>query len=119
MQLANHPGTGEAEAKAAMRMATRMMQQQNITQADLIAHETEAERSNRAGHSTVTISSTLGKMVKCQQWYSIACEAIFEAFDVQRYSEKHEDGLDWVFYGLAEVRPPVHPGVNVFTYTYY
>ncbi|GLB44178.1 hypothetical protein LshimejAT787_1601080 [Lyophyllum shimeji] len=49
MKLAVHPGTGEAEAKAAMRMATKLMQSQNLTQADLIANETAEERSTRAG----------------------------------------------------------------------
>ena len=103
MQLANDSGSTEAEAKVAMRRATRMMKELNITQADLIAHETDAERSARAGHSTVTISSTLGKMVRCQQWHETACDAVFEAFDVQYYSENHDEGVDWVFYGLAEV----------------
>ncbi|PPQ75365.1 hypothetical protein CVT26_015502 [Gymnopilus dilepis] len=102
MQLANDSGSTEAEAKVAMRRATRMMKELNITQADLIAHETDAERSARAGHSTVTIFSTLGKMVRCQQWHERACDAIFEAFDVQFFSENHDEGVDWVFYGLAE-----------------
>ncbi|KAG6861820.1 hypothetical protein C0995_011702 [Termitomyces sp. Mi166 len=76
MELATHPGTGEAEAKVAMRMATKLMASQNITQADLIDNET--------------------------------AEELCEAFDVQVYSEKNdEDSLDWVFYGLADVRNTV------------
>jgi Protein of unknown function (DUF2786) len=106
MSLATHPGTGEAEAKVAMRMATKLMQSQNLTQADLIASETEEERSTRAGHSNVVITSTQGKMVRNQRWYGTAAYASCEAFDVQVYSMSHgEFGcLHQVFYGLADVR---------------
>ncbi|KDR80712.1 hypothetical protein GALMADRAFT_241123 [Galerina marginata CBS 339.88] len=106
MQLATHSGTGEAEAKAAMRMAIKMMQSQNLTQADLIANETAEERLTRAGQSTVTITSTRNKtvQVKCQRWHNDAVEAACEAFDVQVYSESSEDRdfVTWVFYGLAD-----------------
>ncbi|KAG6911051.1 hypothetical protein DXG01_004565 [Tephrocybe rancida] len=104
MKLATHPGTGEAEAKVAMRMATRLMAQQNITQADLIANETAEERSTRAGNSRVRLTSTAGKMVKNQRWHSNATAAANEAFDVQLYTESpHQNRyLDLVFYGLAD-----------------
>ncbi|KAF8064077.1 hypothetical protein FPV67DRAFT_201113 [Lyophyllum atratum] len=102
MKLATHPGTGEAEAKVAMRMATKLMQSQNLTQADLIANETAEERSTRAGQSTVTITSTNNKSVRRQRWYGFASSAACEAFDVQVYSESYEKSLDWVFYGLAD-----------------
>lgn len=104
MSLATHPGTGEAEAKVAMRMATKLMQSQNLTQADLIASETEEERSTRAGHSTVAITSTQGKMMRNQRWYRVATRASCEAFDVQMYSESRGKSLHQVFYGLADVR---------------
>ncbi|KAG5653138.1 hypothetical protein H0H81_002130 [Sphagnurus paluster] len=106
MKLAAHPGTGENEAQAAMRMATKLMQSQNLTQADLIANETAEERSTRAGHSSVKITSTASKKVSNRQWYGVASNAACEAFDVQVYSQKPRDKsyLDWVFYGLADVR---------------
>ncbi|KAG6819319.1 hypothetical protein H0H93_012956 [Arthromyces matolae] len=108
LRLATHSGTAEAEAKAAMRMATKLMATQNITQADLIASETAEERLTRAGNSRVKISSTSGKKMKTQRWYGIAADAVCDAFDVQCYSEnysyevKGKDHLDWVFYGLAD-----------------
>ncbi|KAG6911052.1 hypothetical protein DXG01_004566 [Tephrocybe rancida] len=103
MKLATHPGTGEAEAKVAMRMASKLMAQQNLTQADLIANETAEERSTRAGNSRVRITSTAGKSVKNQRWHSNASAAACEAFDVQDYSER-DDGtyMDRVFYGIAD-----------------
>ncbi|KAG8959968.1 hypothetical protein FRC00_001030 [Tulasnella sp. 408] len=55
LALAQHPNTGVAEAHNAMRVASRLMAKENITQADLIARETEAEKSKRAGMSTVNI----------------------------------------------------------------
>ncbi|GLB44177.1 putative protein of unknown function (DUF2786) [Lyophyllum shimeji] len=83
-------------------MATKLMQSQNLTQADLIANETAEERSTRAGQSTVTITSTNGKMARNQRWYDVASDAACEAFDVQVYSEAGADSLDEVFYGLAD-----------------
>lgn len=88
-------------------MATKLMQSQNLTQADMIANESAEERSTRAGQSTVTISSQKGTMVKNQRWYSVASTAACEAFDVQSYSESYDDKLDWVFYGLADVHIPL------------
>ncbi|KAG5728248.1 hypothetical protein E4T56_gene19107 [Termitomyces sp. T112] len=104
MRLATHPRTSEVEAKIAMRMATKFMASQNITQADLIANESAEERSTRAGNSRVRITSTTGKMVRNQRWYDIACEAVCEAFDVHAYSEKDDEdnSLDWVYYGIAD-----------------
>ncbi|KAG6812238.1 hypothetical protein H0H92_003778 [Tricholoma furcatifolium] len=106
IQLATHPGTGEHEAKVAMHMATELMATQNITQADLIASETEEERATRAGHSTVEITPTSDKekMMRFQHWYHAVTDASCEAFDVQVYSEMHDtrSSLKWVFYGLAD-----------------
>ncbi|KAF8890533.1 hypothetical protein CPB84DRAFT_1397881 [Gymnopilus junonius] len=102
MDLANHHGTGEAEAKAAMRMAMKLMAAENITQADLIANETAEERSTRAGHSSVTIRSTKGTSVRHQRWYIPAAGAACEAFDVQYYTESYGSYLKYVFYGLAD-----------------
>ncbi|PPQ71061.1 hypothetical protein CVT26_011463 [Gymnopilus dilepis] len=102
LALANHPGTGEEEAKRAMRMAMKMMTAENVTQADLIANETAEERSTRAGHSTVSIRSTQGKSVRHQRWYHPASEAACEAFDVQLYNENYGRYLNYVFYGLAD-----------------
>lgn len=86
-------------------MATKLMQSQNLTQADIIANESAEERSTRAGHSTVKIKSQKGTMVKKQGWCDTAAAAACEAFDVQVYSVRYTNrgGIGWVFYGLADV----------------
>ncbi|THH34064.1 hypothetical protein EUX98_g51 [Antrodiella citrinella] len=44
LALASHTGTGEQEAKAALRMASKLMTQHSIDQADILAEEDEADR---------------------------------------------------------------------------
>lgn len=39
LDRANHPGTPEAEAKAALHIASRLMGQYNVSQAEVLAHE--------------------------------------------------------------------------------
>lgn len=55
LQLAQHEGTGEAEAKAAMRQAHKLMQGLNITTADVMAQETPESKADRAGMSEVAV----------------------------------------------------------------
>ena len=56
-----HPSTPEAEAQAAWRMASRLMGEQNITQADILG-QTSGGKDHAAlgGHSIVAIIRTTG-----------------------------------------------------------
>ncbi|KAG8947212.1 hypothetical protein FRC04_010935 [Tulasnella sp. 424] len=117
LALAQHPNTGVAEAHNAMRVASRLMAKENITQADLIARETEAEKSKRAGLSTVNIIPNpdykLGrkrkdddeiKLVQNKSWHEMCAWAMDEFFNVKSYSTSfnYEAKLTWTFYGIAE-----------------
>ncbi|KAE8553635.1 hypothetical protein EYB25_005017 [Talaromyces marneffei] len=42
LQRANHPTTPEAEAKVALHLASRLMGQHNVSQAEILAHEPPA-----------------------------------------------------------------------------
>lgn len=55
LQLAQHEGTGEPEAKAAMRHAHKLMQGLNITTADVMAQESSESKADRAGKSEVAV----------------------------------------------------------------
>lgn len=44
LERANHPNTPELEAKAALFLSSRLMSQYNVTKADLLAKETDANR---------------------------------------------------------------------------
>nr|GAT56340.1 predicted protein [Mycena chlorophos] len=106
LALATHEGTGEAEAKAALRKATKLLNEHSVTQADVLAHETEAEKLERAGQSVVAVCSTVSqdKPVVQYGWVgSMAC-AINVFFNCQHYSTKFDEPpkIEWTFYGLAE-----------------
>jgi hypothetical protein len=55
LDRANHPNTAEAEAKAAFHLASRLMGQHNISQAEVLAHESPDTRRQYAGLSAVSI----------------------------------------------------------------
>lgn len=57
LALANHKGTSEGEAKAALRMAHKLMAQQNVKMADIVDKENKEERASRAGMSVVQVCS--------------------------------------------------------------
>lgn len=101
-------------------MASVLMKRSNITQADLIAQESAADKAKRAGQSTVCIMPnpecrTRGnrqkpRIVQIKTWQNTSVGAVMEFFDVKSYStqydadeeEGREPRVEWVFYGIAE-----------------
>lgn len=106
-QKANHVGTGEAEAKAAILLATRLIASNNVTLAEVMDHETSDDRQKRAGESVVTIRSTAeskdGKLrsVREQGFMIPMAVAMNGFFDCMGYITKPRDSIDFVFYGLG------------------
>nr|GAT56339.1 predicted protein [Mycena chlorophos] len=107
LALASHEGTGEQEAKAALRKATKLLDQHSVTQADILAHETEAEKLKRAGQSVVSVRNTISEDKPVPQFgwtRSLAC-AVDTFFNCQHYTTKFKTmrpKIEWTFYGLAE-----------------
>ncbi|PWY99536.1 hypothetical protein BCV70DRAFT_162827 [Testicularia cyperi] len=103
LALAKHPGTGEAEARQALRLATRLMASQNLTQADLLAASDSAENQSRAGMSIVEIVSQTNASPRNESWVNQVAVAINMFFDVKAYSTSYANRtkLSWTFYGLA------------------
>jgi hypothetical protein len=64
LQRGNHANTPEAEAKAALYLASRLMNRHNVSQADILAHESKEMQQQYAGRSIVTISRTDGSDTK-------------------------------------------------------
>jgi hypothetical protein len=60
----NHPNTAEAEAKTAFHLASRLMGQHNVSQAEILAHESPDARSQHAGMSLVSIHRVDGDSLK-------------------------------------------------------
>ncbi|PVH71040.1 hypothetical protein DL98DRAFT_435965 [Cadophora sp. DSE1049] len=88
LERANHPNTLEAEAKAAIHLASRLM-----------------GRYNYAGQSIVSMQRVDGdksKPVKYQSYANDLCHAMICFFDCDFYSVTTYSTLELVFYGIAE-----------------
>ncbi|KAJ7188180.1 hypothetical protein C8R46DRAFT_1053930, partial [Mycena filopes] len=97
--LASHEQTGEAEARAALRMASKLLERHNVTQAEVMSQESEAEQLKR--RSTVSPTAT----VSVEAWSSTLASAMNIFFDCQSYNTRFNGSrpkVDWAFYGLAE-----------------
>ncbi|SPO23843.1 uncharacterized protein UTRI_03626_B [Ustilago trichophora] len=103
LALAKHPGTGEAEAQQALRLATRLMSSQNLTQADILASSSAETNQTRAGMSIVEIVSQTNASPRNESWVNQVAIAINLFFDVKAYSTSYANRtkLSWTFYGLA------------------
>lgn len=103
LALAKHPGTGEAEAQQALRLATRLMSSQNLTQADLLASSDAETNQSRAGMSIVEIVSQTNASPRNESWVNQVAIAVNLFFDVKAYSTSYANRtkLSWTFYGLA------------------
>jgi hypothetical protein len=100
---ANHPNTPEMEAQNAMRMASRLMQQFNVTQADLIEEKANTDDlASLGGHSTVSIvrSQDDGRRVTSHTWTHDLGAAMIRFFDCDYYTTGRQDSFDFTFYGI-------------------
>ncbi|KAF7318293.1 DUF2786 domain-containing protein [Mycena chlorophos] len=133
LALAAHSGTNEAEARQALKMANTLLERHNVTQADMLAHETDAEKFKRAGQSTVWIRhvevpldlNERPNKIKMETWTRILAMAMGTFFDCQHFSEacdSYDDDeeleyarIEWTFYGhfllrLEAERSPLMQG---------
>ncbi|CAO2651687.1 Nn.00g042570.m01.CDS01 [Neocucurbitaria sp. VM-36] len=104
LQRANHENTPEPEAKAAFYLASRLMDQHNVSQAEVIAHEPPATQQQYAGQSIVSIvrADGSGDTVNNQGFVNDLASAMNTFFDCKCYSERRYASVDWTFYGIAE-----------------
>lgn len=105
LQRANHPTTPEAEAKVALHLASRLMGQHNVSQAEILAHEVPAARMQYAGQSVVTVQrldENPLKPVRQQSYVESLCDAMTSFFDCKSYSTATGSCVEWTFYGIAE-----------------
>jgi len=103
-QRAKHPNTPESEAQAAWRMASRLMAQYNVTQADLLDRTTnDHDYAALGGQSVVDITSTKGSEARVisQTWVHDVAIAMTIFFDCRTYSTRRLASVEWTFYGIA------------------
>lgn len=100
---ANHPNTPEAEAKAALRMSSRLMEQYNVRHADLVAAEVNSDGpSTLSGQSTVSLSNSKpGARLVIENWVSGISSAMQTFFDCKAYTARRTASIEWTFYGIA------------------
>ncbi|KAJ7596276.1 hypothetical protein C8J56DRAFT_916999 [Mycena floridula] len=109
LSLAHHANTGEDEARAALRMASKLLEKHNVTQAEIMSHENDEEKLKRAGMSNVKIQDTAPKAsnrhYKLEGWVNTLAHAMSEFFDCQHFNTAYGGQTPRVvfsFYGLAE-----------------
>ncbi|KAF2141630.1 uncharacterized protein K452DRAFT_298316 [Aplosporella prunicola CBS 121167] len=105
LERGNHKDASELEAKAALRVATRLMGQYNVTQAEVLSTATEAEKKTHGGRSIVSVVHTDGskKQVRQSLFIGDLAWAMGKFFDVKHFSTKSRStySLNITFYGIA------------------
>ena len=105
LQRAQDAGAAEQEAKAALRLASKMMKQLNITQADVYAHEEVEEQKKHGGQSTVALrrrDGDRGKRVQQAHYLNTLAYAMRVFFDCKHYTMSKSSSFETTFYGIAE-----------------
>ncbi|KAH7014270.1 uncharacterized protein B0I36DRAFT_338490 [Microdochium trichocladiopsis] len=105
LDRAKHPNTPEAEAKAALHVASRLMGQYNVSQAEVLAHVPPDAQKQYAGQTVVSITRTDGdtdKPVRQQTYVNNLCWAMQEFFSCKYYSTARRSSVELTFYGIAE-----------------
>ena len=101
----NHPTTPEHEAKVACRIASRLMEQHNISQAELAEQEGATGGMWRSGRSIVWLIRSDGDQSKKVKHFAYADRighAMRRFFDCKHYTVGTQRSLQFVFYGIAE-----------------
>ena len=103
LSRANHPNTAELEAKTAWYMASRLMAEHNVTQADVLAQVTnEEDLAQVGGESTVALTNPSNPTrVIVREWVHTIAWAMSELFDCSYYWVGKATSVQWVFYGIA------------------
>lgn len=111
LAVGNHPNTSEAEAKRALHVASRLMKQYNVTQAEVLAHTTPEQQSQLGGCSVVSIRRTDGDLTKSVQQQVYIAQLAFAMdtlFGVKHFTTKTwtsreplTKGLTVTFHGVA------------------
>ncbi|OJD36267.1 ankyrin repeat protein [Diplodia corticola] len=105
-ERAEHENASEAEARAAMFLAGKLMRQYNVDKAEVMQYKTPEELQQSTGSSEVVIYRRDGATtpIPIRQWVSDLAGAMGIFFDVKTYSStpKSRFLVRWVFYGIAQ-----------------
>ncbi|KAI4142987.1 MAG: hypothetical protein L6R39_004749 [Caloplaca ligustica] len=100
---ANHENANEQEARAAAKMASKIMEQYQISQADLMLNEAAEKRERRGGISIVDVRPAKdGGRPFIPGWLEWLSGAVEIFFDSRSFRTAKRDRIEWTFYGIAE-----------------
>lgn len=105
LDRAYHANAAEAEAKAALHIASRLMNQYNVSQAEVLAHEPPEVQRQYGGRSCVSITRCDGDRTKAVQQNAFVfplCDAMGTYFSTKSYTSHRRSSLMVVFYGVAQ-----------------
>lgn len=105
LERAKGAAASEAEAKVALRLASRLMKTLNVTQAEVLAHIEPEERKKHAGQSTVALKRLDGNCFKRVQeayYLCVLAYAMRVFFDCKSYTTSGHTAFKTTFYGIAE-----------------
>ncbi|KAJ5902535.1 hypothetical protein N7495_003063 [Penicillium taxi] len=103
LDRAYHPNASEAEARAAIFLSQKLMNQHNVSQADIMAKDDSADKAHFAGRSIVSITKTGGssKRVMKETFVWKIARAMCTFFDCKHFSTDHITYMNWTFFGVA------------------
>ncbi|KAJ5653923.1 hypothetical protein N7490_000926 [Penicillium lividum] len=104
LDRAEHPNTAEAEAKAALFVSQKLMNQHNVSQADLIANDTNNNKSHFGGRSIVLISKIGGSSTRIamEAFTGKVASAMTTLYDCKSFSTNYGTHIHWTFFGIAD-----------------
>ena len=105
LDRAHHPSTPQAESKAAIYVASRLMGQYNVSQAEVLAHEPPTAQRQYGGQSVASLRRTDGDVSKAVRhcgYVDVLCAAMSTFFDCNCFSTEGHSSLELTFYGIAE-----------------
>ena len=103
LSRAHHPKSSELEAKAALFISQKLMNQHNVTQADLMAADGNSNKASFGGRSKVRITKTdkSAKRVMMEAFTFKLAQAMCTSFDCKCYSTHGGEVVEWSFFGIA------------------
>ena len=100
---AHHASANESEAQAAIKMASKIMDNHNIELAHIMQYEDVKEQCHRGGLSTVVITQPKEPhVVKFETWVHDLVNAVCKFFECDTYSDQCQRAITWTFFGIAE-----------------
>ncbi|KAL0257115.1 hypothetical protein SLS55_007925 [Diplodia seriata] len=104
LEKSNHPNTSEAEGRAALCVAQRLMADHNVVENEVLIHMPLKEQTKRAAHSVACVRRVVenGKQIRLAMFASELAGAMAYFFDCKYYRKRFYTEATFTFYGISE-----------------